>query len=798
MEYKKTANAVRGVAAGFIFRIISMLFPFIIRTVILMKLGEEYIGLSGLFTAVLNVLNLAELGFTTAVVFSMYKPIADDDNATIKALLNAYRKIYRIVALIVLAAGLCVMPFLKYLIKGSYPADINLYALFAIYLANTVIGYSFFAYKSSLLTAHQRMDVQSGIQSGATLLMYTIQIILLYAFKNYYVYAIALPCCTLLQNVMIGVTTKKLYPQYVCEGSIDKSLKAAIKSKVSALVIHRVGSIIQGSIDTICISAFLGITICSRYNNYMYISSAIQGFVTVIFNSIVAGIGNHVCKESVEKNYKLFKTVFFVNALIVAFCASCLITLYQPFMRIWSVKSLGNTLMMLDFPIVIAIVLLFYVNNVRQACSTFREALGLWDHDKVRPLFISLFNLTGTLISAYYGSLLGIILSTVGAYFFVSMYWETKILFKYYFKKSCANYFLRMFVYSLVAVAVSCACYFVCGLITIPWLSGFLLKLLVCVALSVALLMIIYCKTPEFAYCFAKLRRTKMLRAIKTAVKKFGLFHIRNQKLWELNRQQKVYDKLNKKYGKFAKTDYALAPDATVPKKVWFCWLQGIENAPKLIKACYESLIKNLPDYEIIVITENNMNEYVEIPDYVLTKWKNKVFSNTHFSDILRIALLSKFGGVWIDSTVLCTGKMPKYIEDSQFFVYSSKYKNDETIDLSSWFIYSVPNHPIILQTRDLLYEYWAKEKKLKHYYVLHMLMTMIMRANPKFVENMPFITNIDPHTLQFVYLFKEPKELDIEHIKNLSAFHKLSYKFDKSLTEKENTNYRLILDGKF
>ena len=179
MEYKKTANAVRGVAAGFIFRIISMLFPFIIRTVILMKLGEEYIGLSGLFTAVLNVLNLAELGFTTAIVFSMYKPIADDDTATIKALLNAYRKIYRIVALIVLATGLCTMPFLKYLIKGSYPTDINLYALFAIYLANTVIGYSFFAYKSSLLTAHQRMDVQSGIQSGATLLMYTIQIILL-------------------------------------------------------------------------------------------------------------------------------------------------------------------------------------------------------------------------------------------------------------------------------------------------------------------------------------------------------------------------------------------------------------------------------------------------------------------------------------------------------------------------------------------------------------------------------------------------------------------------------------------
>lgn len=289
-----------------------------------------------------------------------------------------------------------------------------------------------------------------------------------------------------------------------------------------------------------------------------------------------------------------------------------------------------------------------------------------------------------------------------------------------------------------------------------------------------------------------------MLRAIKNAVKKFGLFHIRNQKLWELNRQYKVYSALNKKYGKFAKTDYTLPTDVKVPKKVWFCWLQGLENAPTLVKACYDSLKKNLTDYEIIVVTEDNISEYVEIPDYILKKWKNKVFSNTHFSDILRIALLSKFGGVWIDSTVLCTGKIPDYIESSRFFVYSNKYKNDESIDLSSWFIYSEPNHPVILQTRDLLYKYWAKERKLKHYYLLHMFMTMIMRANPDLVADMPFVTNIDPHTLQFVYLFKKPDAKDIEHVKRLSPFHKLSYKFDKSLTEKENTNYRLISDGKF
>ena len=171
MIIKKTKNAVKSVVAGFISKIISILFPFVIRTVILMKLGEQYIGLSGLFGAVLNVLNLAELGFTTAIIFSMYKPIADDDQTTIKALLNAYRKIYRVIAIVVLLAGLIVMPFLPHLIDGGYPADINLYILFSIYLANTVIGYLFFAYKSALLIAHQRNDIQSNVHSIINILM---------------------------------------------------------------------------------------------------------------------------------------------------------------------------------------------------------------------------------------------------------------------------------------------------------------------------------------------------------------------------------------------------------------------------------------------------------------------------------------------------------------------------------------------------------------------------------------------------------------------------------------------------
>ena len=796
MIIKKTKNAVKGVVAGFISKIVSILFPFVIRTVILIKLGEQYIGLSGLFSAVLNVLNLAELGFSTAIVFSMYKPIAEDDITTIKALLNAYRKIYRAIAIIVLIAGLSVMPFLKYLIKGGYPADINLYSLFAIYLANTVLGYSLFAYKSALLTAHQRMDVQSNVQSVINILMYLVQIIVLFTFKNYYIYAVVIPICTLMQNIVIGFISKKMYPQYICEGEIDSKLKTTIKTKVSALIVHKVGSVIQSSIDTICISAFLGITICSRYNNYMYICTAIQGFVTIIFHSIVAGLGNYIHKESIDSNYLLFKRIFFVNSIIVSFCSTCLIVLYQPFVTIWSIKTLHNSSMLLDFSVVIALVLLFFINNIRSACGTYKDALGLWDHDKIRPLAISAFNLVGTIISAYFGSLLWIILSTVGAYLFVSLYWETKVLFKYYFKRPCNEYFYKMTLYFVVCVIVSVISYFICNLIPIDWIVGFIIKAIVCAIVSGILLMLIYCKTEESKFCLEKVGRLKMFSKFKSLVKSYGVFHIQNQVLWELNKNYKTYKKLKTKYKNDFHSKYEKPNDAKLTHKIWFCWLQGIDNAPELVKKCYQSLVKNLIGYEIVVINAENLHQYVDIPEIIIQKWKKKVISNTHFSDILRIALLAKWGGVWVDSTVLCTGKMPEYIEHNDFFVFSNEFRNDESILLSSWLISATPNHPIVLTTRDILYKYWKKENKLCHYFLLHIIMTLVMKENNSLIESMPFISTINPHTLQFKYLFKRPDDEDIKHIKNLSVFHKLSYKFDKKQTEKENTNYQLIING--
>ena len=189
---KRTQQALRNILWGLIEKTITILCPFVIRTIIIYKLGNEYLGLSSLFSSILQVLSLAELGFGDAIIFGMYKPISEHDNKKVGTYLNTFRKIYQLLGVVILTIGLMVLPFVKRLINGSYPDDINIYILYIIYLLNTVISYFLFAYKESLIKANQRNDINSKIYILCNLVMYILQIVVLLLFKNYYFYAVLL------------------------------------------------------------------------------------------------------------------------------------------------------------------------------------------------------------------------------------------------------------------------------------------------------------------------------------------------------------------------------------------------------------------------------------------------------------------------------------------------------------------------------------------------------------------------------------------------------------------------------
>lgn len=288
----------------------------------------------------------------------------------------------------------------------------------------------------------------------------------------------------------------------------------------------------------------------------------------------------------------------------------------------------------------------------------------------------------------------------------------------------------------------------------------------------------------------------KLISSLKKFVVSNGLFKIQNRTLFDLNRSYKTYKRLEKKYASHIKK-YEVE-NCKESNKVWFCWLQGIENAPELVKACYSNLKNILTDKEIIVITKENLKEYTNFPDFILEKWENGIISNTHFSDILRAELLVRNGGMWIDSTCLVTSKIPDYVQNSDFFVFNNEYRSDKAIAISSWFIYSKADYPILKSVLDLIFEYWSKKNKLEDYFLFHMFVTMVFKNYPELVQKIPFVSNINPHVLQFKYLFNNIKNVDKEFIKQTCFIHKLSYKFDSNLTTKENTVYQSILKGEF
>ena len=364
---------MRNTLWGAIYRVATLIGPFAIKTIIIKELGQEYNGLSTLFTSVLTVLNLANLGFNSSLVFTMYKAIAEDDKPALCAMLKFYRKVYRIVGLVILGMGLAVMPFLPWLVKNECPPDVNLYVLFAIYLSESVLDYLMFAYNNATFTAFQRNDVTLKISTVRYVVQYTLQAAVLLIFSNYYAYIILLPLMVIPNNVAVYLAARKHYPDIVCQGELDPVTKKDIYKRVGTLFGHKLGNTFLVSIDSIIISSFLGLTALSLYSNYYYILTAVNGLVEIVTNGSLSGIGNKLLTDSREDNYRFFKTMTYGWVALVGGAAACMLCFYQPFIAaVW----LGPEYL-LDERLMMLIVLYFFSWMFRIMQLTYRDAAGL-------------------------------------------------------------------------------------------------------------------------------------------------------------------------------------------------------------------------------------------------------------------------------------------------------------------------------------------------------------------------------------------------------------------------------------
>ena len=488
MELERSKNAKKGVIAGTVNRIVATLFPFLIRTAMIHKMGVEYLGLNSLFSSILTVLSLSELGFSSAIIYSMYQPLAENDTDTVNALLSFYRKVYRVIGLVVTVLGVGIMPILHLFIKDEVPQDINIYIIYLIYLSNTVISYFFYGYLSSILNAYQRLDVISIVTSLSQTAGYICQLFVIIYVSNYYLYVIFLPLGTLANNVLTAYAVRKMYPQYRCSGSITEKQRKDIWKSVYGIMVEKVVGTTRNTLDSICISAVIGLAATAIYNNYYYIILSLNTMFYMVCNAIQPGIGNSVVLESKNKNHDDMTHLNFGYMVISGWSFICLICLYQPFMTLWVGKDL-----LLPFSAVILFAVYFYVLRMGDIRSVYAQAVGLWWENRFFAMAESVLNVVLNLVLVRFFGINGVIAATIISLFGINFCLSTGIVFKHYFKNGkLTAYFLRHLFYFVVTVLVGAVTFFFCTKINYDGILLFLLRGALCVVVPGILYPLVY------------------------------------------------------------------------------------------------------------------------------------------------------------------------------------------------------------------------------------------------------------------------------------------------------------------
>lgn len=260
----------------------------------------------------------------------------------------------------------------------------------------------------------------------------------------------------------------------------------------------------------------------------------------------------------------------------------------------------------------------------------------------------------------------------------------------------------------------------------------------------------------------------------------------------------KILCKLRRKYRKtIAQFQQTYSPQPRQrSNKVWVCWFQGMENAPPVVQKCYAALQTHLPDREIILITDENYSQYVTFPDYILEKAQKGIIPKAQFSDLLRLELLLHHGGTWIDSTVFCSGgNIPSYMLDSELFMFQTLKPglDGHPTAVSNWFMTSCTSHPILELTRDLLYTYWKRNNSMVDYFIFHDFFQLATEAFPEEWNKVVPFSNATPHIL-LLRLFETYDPQIWEGIRNMTPFHKLTYKFSPEDAARDSTYYRELI----
>ncbi len=469
-------------------------FPFLIRTFLIHNIGVEYGGVSSLFSSVFQVLNLADFGIENAILSYLYYPAATGDHGTVRYLIHYLKRIYRIIGIVILSAGCFLIPFIPYLVKGKeYPAGLNLYLIYGVYLINACCPYLTIGYRITVLRVNQRVDLISIASIVSATFMYGLQIISLTVYRNYYLYSILLLAGTIGNIVLNSILAGRCCPLDLekrpgefCSLVKNKEFHRELRQKFLSVGLAKLRNLSRSSFDSIVISSFLGLSVLAKYNNYCLILMVPVTLVSIVHGALVPSLGNSIALRSAGENYSVVKTYAFLQHGMAAVFLSCLLNLYQPFVILWI-----GTDYLLPFSIVLLLCIYFYLYCLVDINEVLKESTGVWEQERVLAIVEAAANLCLNVVLVRSMGVAGVILATIVTILFINLPVEYFCIFRTYFKTNGKDFFLSECKYTIITAAITAPTYLVCSEIPLDGLPGMLLR--ICAAVLIPPILFIVC-----------------------------------------------------------------------------------------------------------------------------------------------------------------------------------------------------------------------------------------------------------------------------------------------------------------
>ena len=493
----RVKNSMINVSISMIAQVITVVLGFITQKIFIQTLGTEILGINGLFSNIISMLSIAELGMGTAVIYNLYKPLVENDTEKINKWMKFYKNCYRKIAMIIGFLGIICLPFIGFFV-GEVNINYNIHILYLLYLTETVVSY-LFTYKRSILYADQKNYVITLIHVLYLVLVNTFQIIILVFTKNYILYLVIKIIMRLVENLLINIASIKRYPYIKNPGKeeLEKAEKKNFYKELKGLVFHKISWIVISGTDNIIISKFVGIIWVGIYSNYLMITNTIEQLVAQMFSAITGSVGNLLTSETKEKAYEVYKKTSLLQYIIYSTATVGIFCVSEPFIRIW----LASEEFIFSKAIVFFICISFFFSGMRRNICVFKDAAGIFYEDRKMPIIASVLNIIFSIALAMILGIQGVFIGTIICYLFLHIFSYSKYIYEKVFEKKRTEYLKELLKYSLVLLL---SMFIANGIIQITYCSNVWIELIKTIIISILttniITIIVFHKTDEYYY----------------------------------------------------------------------------------------------------------------------------------------------------------------------------------------------------------------------------------------------------------------------------------------------------------